>query len=45
MSDGKRSGDVSHAPTSAAVGAFLRALAQRADADPAFAAHLLAALD
>lgn len=42
MSDGKRGEDAAQAAT---VGAFLRALAQRAEADPALAAHLLAALD
>lgn len=43
MSDGKR-GDDAHATASVTVGAFLRALAQRADDDPALAAHLQAAL-
>ncbi len=42
MSHGKRDGDTT---AGSAVAAFLRALAQRADADPAFAAQVRAALD
>ncbi len=47
MSDDKRGADadqVAQGVTGAEVGAFLRALAQRAESDPALAAQLQAAL-
>lgn len=48
MSDDKRGADaeqVAQGVTVATVGAFLRALAQRAESDPAFSAQLQAALE
>lgn len=44
MSDDKRKMDAAQGVTGAMVGAFLRALAQRAESDPALAAQLQAAL-
>lgn len=45
MSHGKRGDDAAQPPADTSAAAFLRALAQRAEADPAFATQLRAALD